>query len=670
MYKKKFNKKITFIKYFVIIIFLFIIYSFYDVCINNNKKYSDLLIEKTKTIIYGDTAPRGRIYDRNYKLLVDNKSYPVIIYKKSNNITSNEEIELAKKISKKIDVDYKKLSLINLKEFWIIDNSDLANKKITSEEWTKLKNRKIDLEDIKNLQLDRITDEDLSIYDDSMKKVAYIFYLMNKGYFYEEKIIKDESVSDLEFAYIAENITNLNGFDVTYKWERVYPYGNVFREILGNVSSITYEDKDDFLNNGYSLSDYVGVSYIEKEYENILKGKKEVYELSSGNKKVISSGKRGNDIVLTIDIELQKEVEKILSEEVIKAKKEGSTEFYNRSYVVIQEPFTGEILAMSGKQVVKNNGNYKVYDVTSGILTNPMTVGSVVKGASMTVGYTNNAIKIGDVMYDSCIKIYNKPEKCSWKNLGSINDLDALAYSSNIYQFKTAMKVDGFKYSYNKKYEVKKDTFDKYRSIFNQFGLGVKTEIDLPIESVGNVGNDYSSDLFLNFTIGQYDTYTPIQLSQYVTTIASNGNRYKPHLLKEIHYSSDNSEIGKLKQKIDPLILNKVDTKEEYIKRVQKGFRSAVTYGIAGNIMGNSPKAAGKTGTSESFLDTDNDGVIDTETVSSTFVGYAPYDNPVMTITVTSPDLVNPNSKSSSISYANHRITRLISNKFFDLYKK
>ena len=84
--------------------------------------------------------------------------------------------------------------------------------------------------------------------------------------------------------------------------------------------------------------------------------------------------------------------------------------------------------------------------------------------------------------------------------------------------------------------------------------------------------------------------------------------------------------------------------------------------------MGNSPTPSGKTGTSESFLDTDGDGVIDTETLSNTFVGYAPSEKPVMSITVTSPDLVNPNSKSNSQSYVNHRLTRMISNKFFELY--
>ena len=79
-------------------------------------------------------------------------------------------------------------------------------------------------------------------------------------------------------------------------------------------------------------------------------------------------------------------------------------------------------------------------------------------------------------------------------------------------------------------------------------------------------------------------------------------------------------------------------------------------------------KPAGKTGTSESFLDTNGDGVIDTETISKTFAGFAPYDNPKMTLTVTSPDLINPNSRSGYISYANDRISRRISVLYFEKY--
>lgn len=676
MYKKYNNKSLKkveefrfkFLEIFIIIIFSIIGFSLVKVTIIDNEYYTESLRKLTENVVYGQSAPRGRIYDRNYNLLVDNKAVPVIYYKKPDKVTSKEEIEAAYKILNYIEIDSSKLTNTSFKEFWIADNPKLAKDKISEEEWLKLKNRKLTSTDIYYLQISRITEEDLSVYNETDKNAAYIYYLMNKGYSYEEKIIKKDDISDLEYAYIAENSSNLSGFDVKYSWERVYLYGDVFRTILGNISSITKEDRDYYLDKGYSLDELVGVSYLEKQYEDILRGEKATYRVGNNNELVLlSDGKRGNDIVLTIDINLQKEVEEILSEEILRAKSEANTEYYNHSFVVIQKPNSGEILAMSGKQAVYKNGKYEIYDYTPGIVTSPMTVGSIVKGASMYVGYINNVIQIGEFQQDECVKLYSVPKKCSWTTLGYINDVTALAQSSNVYQFKIAMKLAGFNYSYNKKFTINNDVFAKYRTTFNQFGLGVKTEIDLPVESVGNIGNNDSPDLLLNFAIGQYDTYTTMQLSQYMNTIASDGKRYRPHLLKEVYSSTNNNKLGELDYKVEPKVLNILEN-VSYIKRIQEGLKAVISYGTGINIMGYIDNPAGKTGTSESFLDTNEDGKVDTATLSKTFAGYAPYDNPKMTLTVTSPDVINPNNNSEYTSYANNRIARRISTRYFESY--
>lgn len=672
-YKSKNLKKIElfrfrFLEIVVIILFTILSFSIFKVTIIDNEYYASSLKSLTESIVYGSSAPRGRIYDRNYNLLVDNKAIPVIYYKKPDKITAKEEIALAYTILEHIEIDSNSLSNTNFKEFWIADNPKLANAKITEEEWIKLKNRKLTSTDIYYLQISRINDEDLSIYTEIDKDAAYIYYLMNKGYSYEEKIIKDEGISDLEYAYIAENSNDLSGFDVKYSWERVYLYGDVFRTVLGNISSITKEDRDYYLNKGYSLDELVGVSYLEKQYEDILRGEKATYRVGDNDELfLLSDGKRGNDIVLTIDINLQKEVEDILSEEILRAKGEANTEYYNHSFVVIQQPNTGEVLAMSGKQAILKNGEYVIRDYTPGIITSPMTVGSIVKGASMYVGYINNVIEIGEYQQDECVKLYSVPKKCSWTTLGYIDDVTALAQSSNVYQFKIAMKLAGFDYRYNKKFVINNDVYNKYRSTFNEFGLGVKTGIDLPVESVGNIGKSDSPDLLLNFAIGQYDTYTTMQLSQYMTTIASDGKRYQPHLLKEVYYSSNSNELGELNYKVEPVILNELEN-ITYVKRVQEGLKAVLNYGTGKNMMGYIDNPAGKTGTSESFLDTNEDGRVDTSTISKTFAGYAPYDNPKMTLTVTSPDLINPNNNSSYTSYANNRIARRISTRYFESY--
>lgn len=668
---KVINRRLYIINIFTIIIFIIIIYNLFNLTIINNDYYVKNLKYLTSNEIYGNSAPRGRIYDRNHKLIVDNKEIKVIYYRKQNKITPREEIELARNIINYIKIDESKLKEIHLKEFFIIDKEEESNKKITSDEWNKLKNRKLTYNDIDRLKKKRITKEELDKYTKEDKQTAYLYYLMNKGYKYEDKIIKKENITDKEYAYIAEHTKELKGFNVKYDWERYYPYQDTFRSILGNISTISEENKKYYLSKGYSLNDIVGSSYIEKQYESILRGTKEKYKIDSNNNLILKEkGQRGKDIVLTIDIELQKEIDKILERELIETKKEANTRYFNSIFVVIEQPNTGEILAMSGKQIINKNGKYKVYDYTPGVITSSTTPGSVVKAASMLVGYSTKAIKIGEYQYDTCIKLYSMPKKCSWSKLGRLNDLDALAYSSNIYQFKTAMKVAKFKYSINKKFNVSEEAINTYRKIFNDLGLGIKTEIDLPNEGIGNIGKNKSSDLYLNYSIGQYDTYTPMQLSQYITTIASNGNRLKPHLLKEIYQSTNNKGLGILEKKIDKTVLNKLDIDKKYLNRVKKGLRSVMDYGLGKNYMGESPTPSGKTGTSESFYDSDNDGKIDVETLSNAFVGYAPSKNPVMSITTVFPNLVDTTGSSSSRSYANQRITRMISNKFFELYKK
>ena len=188
------------------------------------------------------------------------------------------------------------------------------------------------------------------------------------------------NATDEEYAYVSENNSILNGFNTRIDWERVYPYGETLKSILGTVSTssqgIPAELKDYYLEKGYSLNDRVGLSYIEKQYEEYLHGEKAVYEIvNSHDTKLVKEGTRGKDIVLSIDINLQQEIEKILEEQIRIAKTEPNTEFYDHSSVVIQDPRTGEILAMAGKKIV--NGN--IQDNTISILTSPITPGSVVK---------------------------------------------------------------------------------------------------------------------------------------------------------------------------------------------------------------------------------------------------------------------------------------------------
>jgi len=658
----------------IIIVMCLLIGNLFVIQIVKNDYFNNKVEYLSQSLVYSNSTPRGRIYDRNGKIIVDNEAVKVIYYKKVSGVTTLEEISMAYKVASIINLDYTKLSDRNLRKFWIKLNEDKAKEKITNDEWKQYEERKITLSDIEEYKIERITSDELDELNETDRLAAYIYYLMNIGYSYDEKIIKKINVTDEEYAQIAENSSILKGFDVRLDWNRVYPYGDVFRSILGSVSTtetgIPYELKDYYLDLGYSLNDRVGTSYLEYQYESILKGEKTVYKiLDDGTRVVVDEGSRGNDIVLTIDIELQKEIEKILSEEVVNAKKDKNTKYYDHSFVIISDPNTGEILAMAGKQAVLKDGKYVVYDYTPGIVATSVTAGSIVKGASHTVGYMTGNIKIGEKRSDDCIKIAATPIKCSWTNLGIINDVAALKYSSNVYQFKTAIKVGNGNYRYNKALTVDEEAFDIYRKVFNEYGLGVLTGIDLPNEGLGYKGSSTQAGHLLDFSIGQYDTYTPIQISQYINTIANGGVRLQPYLLKAV-YSPTKDGLTDLLYETEPTVLNKVTITDEYMERIQEGFRAVMTSGGTGSAFINSKyKAAGKTGTSESFIDTDGNGIIDKATMSNTFGAYAPYDNPEVSFVVISPDVYYKEGSSTSRSGVNRRISYRISQKYFELYK-
>lgn len=593
----------------IIISFTFIIYKLSIIQIKDVKKYEQYVFENSHTYWYSSSAPRGRIYDRNNNIIVDNEGIKSIYYIKSPKTNIKNEILLAYKLSSILSINYN-LSSYNYKKFYLLTKGYTNNYKE---------------------KIDTVTDKDLEIFNEKDKKAAYIYYLMNVGYLYAPKLIKKD-ITDEEYTNIL--LQNIENIKIEYDWKRKYNYENL-KSIIGNISSIPYENKDYYLNNGYSLDDKVGISYLEKSYENVLKGKKSKYEIKNGDMFLIEQGKKGNDIYLTIDINLQIYLDNLLKQELIKTKEEPNTKYFNKIFVVVTDPNNGDILAISGKQIIKVGSKYKVYDYTPGTFLFAYTSGSVVKGASHIVGYNTKNLKIGEKRDDKCVKI-GSINKCSWTYLGYINDIDALRLSSNTYQFKTALKVNDF---------------NIYRETFKQFGLGSKTGIDIENEGIGYKGTKTLQGLLLDLSIGQYDTYTPLQLAQYISSL-STGKRMKLRLVHKIN----NNQIKEVE-------LNKIETEKKYLERVQLGFKEVVKNGLGYGYM--YYKGAGKTGTAESFLDTNNDNIIDTETITKTFVGYFPYDNPKFAYSIVAPDISYNNGYESNIT---QRISYNLTKKIYELY--
>lgn len=598
--------KFKIIKIIIFLLFTIISLKLFKIQIISNQKYKNYVYNNTHKFWLKE-SPRGKIYDRNGKIIVNNESIKSIYYIKSSNTNLKKELEIAYLLANNIDIEYN------------IDNNRYES----------------------FLNLSKFKNEEIT------KKTAYFYYLMNKGYSYEPKLIKKD-ISDKEYVYLTK--ININGIIICNDYKRKYE--SSFKSLIGNISNIPYENKNYYLNNGYDLNDKVGISYLEKVYEKELKGKKSKYEIKNGDLLLIDSGKKGNDLYLTIDIDLQNYLSNLLEKELLKTKNEYNTKYFNKIFVVITDPNNGDILALDGKQIIKTTSGYKVYDYTPGTFLNSYTAGSVVKGASHIVGYNTNNLKIGEKRNDKCIKI-GSINKCSWTYLGYINDIDALKYSSNTYQFQTAIKVGKGIYEYNKPLSIDETAFNIYRKTFSSFGLGTKTGIEFENESTGIKGKSTLPGFLLDLSIGQYDTYTPLELAQYVASL-SVGKRYKLKLVKKI----DNFQVK-------DTVLNEIETEKKYLNRVQLGFREAAINGLGVNYI--YYKGAGKTGTAETFTDTNNDGIVDTPTINKTFVGYFPYDNPKFAFSIVAPDISYGNSYGSSI---NQRISYNLTKKIYETYLK
>ncbi len=667
--EKRYNLVIGAIVFLNVVLFL----SLFQEQVVNHEAHNINASRLSRTFTYGTDAPRGRIYDRNYNLIVDNKANRIIYYSKPRGISQKEEVKLAYKASEIIDLDYDRVTERQLKRFYFITNRDQINERITDMEWQQLRERRITLSDIEKLRYERITGDDLNSMNERDKKAAHMYHLMNVGYSFSDKVIKDNDISEQEYAIISEKIDHLNGFDTRLEWDRYYPHGATFRSILGRVSSsragVPLELKDHYLDRGYNLTNRVGVSGIEFQYEEHLRGISNKYQIMSDRSlKLYEPGVRGDDLVLTIDIKLQNEIEKILEENLVLAKSEPNTELYNRTFVIVNDPNTGELLAMAGKQIIvdEETDEYKIYDFTPGIYTSPVVAGSVVKAASQIVAYEHGGAEIGEIRDDSCIKIASTPIKCSIRYMGRINDIDALAKSSNTYQYRSAIKIGNGNYVYNRPLSLDEKAFDIYRNTFKEFGLGAKTEIEIPAESIGYFGPSKNSGFLLDFSIGQYDTYTPIQIAQYMSTVANGGSRLQPLLLKSVYDGENNLQTQKYS--FEPNKLNKVNASEEHFERVHEGLRAVMLPGGTGYYaIDPSLNAAGKTGTSESFIDTTGDGIIDTSTITHTFSSYMPYDEPRYVLTVISPDVSHENRQTRFVTPVNRRVINEVSKKIFEI---
>ena len=433
----------------------------------------------------------------------------------------------------------------------------------------------------------------------------------------------------------------------------------------------------------YQSNDRVGLSQLELYYEALLGGHKSQYLLTNDDDTStydeIYEGQRGYELVLTIDAELQAAVNDIVRDELLNAKKNSSTTKYLReAYIVMTNPNTGEVLAMTGNIIDWDDEakDYVIYDNSLGTFQSSFTVGSVVKGATLLSGFKYGVTTPGQVVNDTKMYFKGGLVKGSWQTLGAVNDLTALQKSSNVYFFDQTIRFGGSYYSPYMALNLNLDVFDKYRSTFNEFGLGVSTGIDLPNESTGLVEAQRTSGKLLDFAIGQADLYTPMQLVQYVSTVATSGKRFAPTLVKEVYLPSNDDISGKqLVKGFAPNLLNVVELDQQYFDRVHQGFVMALQQS-GGTGYSTFYKAnynpAGKTGTAQEYArDADGRYIKDAngefiDVHSRTLIAYAPADKPEVALSVIVPQCELP-SQSHPISL---QIGERAMQAYFDLKKE
>jgi penicillin-binding protein 2 len=433
-------------------------------------------------------------------------------------------------------------------------------------------------------------------------------------------------------ASLQERLSEFQGFSVQPHPIRTYP-DSVAAQFLGYIGEAS-PDKIAKSGGYYHLGDYIGISGVEKAYEDVLRGQRGVE-----NKMVDSRGVQkgsyangaydtlavpGERLTSSLDLRLQKLGEKLMQNKV------GS--------IVAIEPSTGEILAFVSSpgydpnlMVGKRGANYTMLhdNPYKPFLIRPIQAnyppGSSFKPLSALIAMQEGVIT-PQTTYN-CPGYYqagNRRITCfHGERHGLVNLSSAIAHSCNGYfdmVFEKLINLNGPKQT---------DTsFTIWRNNVAKFGLGSRLDLDLPAEGPGYLPKasfydklyrkgGWRSSTVISLGIGQGELQaTPLQLANIEATIANRGFYYKPHLIKSI---GDKQIIKK-----EYTVKNYVGVDAKYFEPAIDGMQNVVDYGTAvvakipGIIM------CGKTGTADNSHGKPN----------SVFVAFAPRENPKIAIAV------------------------------------
>ncbi|MET3290410.1 UNVERIFIED_CONTAM: cell division protein FtsI/penicillin-binding protein 2 [Brevibacillus sp. OAP136] len=473
------------------------------------------------------------------------------------------------------------------------------------------------------------------------------------------------NISHEEMFQIEERRSELPGINVILEPLREIhkdPDGTGFgTHFLGYIKPIRPEMLTEYVAQGYSRTDMVGETGLERFYERTLRGKDGASEVhvNKDSQTVEKRQKRdpepGNDLVLALDWKFQSKVESILMNHIEDLKKRPSTPKELRdAHVLVMNPTNGEILAMASYPDYDLNLYYDQEEFNKQwktlILPNELNhfIGSsyppasTYKPLSVMMALQEGLTTPGETVMDrGGLKVGNVFMR-NWKagGHGPVNARRALQVSNNTYMYTMAVRLADRAMNNNMSYTTQFSVLDYYNA---QFGLGVKTGVDLPYESAGwpNPNNYYGN--LAHALIGQYDLFTPMQMGQYVSAIANGGYRIRPHLVKEIRKgTTDLKKPGQTLTIMETEVLNRVQIDPQWIKVVQEGMHMVTQPGgtASGTFRGLPFEVAAKTGTAQLGKKAEN----------ALMVGYAPYQNPQLAFVVLVPNSIKDGGHSSDAS--------------------
>ncbi|HEM6404204.1 TPA: penicillin-binding protein 2 [Streptococcus suis] len=647
----------------VIFLFLVLILRLADMQIINHDFYSNKLSTASQKIISNGSI-RGQIYDAQGKPLVENEIQQVVSFTRSNKMSAQEMKEVANKLLQWVNVSDVTITQRDKADYYLADEEVYRQvvEALPEDKKYDSDGNYLSESTIYSNAVDSIPAEALQ-YSEQDSKAIELFKQMNGATYFSTVNLVTDTLTAEQVAHIVANESQLPGISTTNNWQRtILPTS--LSSIIGTVTSeqagLPAEDAEYYLSKGYSSNDRVGTAYLEKQYEEVLQGQREKKQINldrNGNVEsieTIQEGQQGNNIKLTIDLAFQDGVNAILKKYFESELATGSALYSEGVYAVALEPSTGAVLAMSGYSHEKGAGS--ITEDALGTITSVFTPGSIVKGATISSGWENGIISGNQVLLDEPIYFAGSAPITSWWAYGSFNiDVtQALEYSSNVYMVKIALGLLGQTYSPNmflNDGDALTNAMTKLRSTFAEYGLGAPTGIDLPLESTGFLPEEYSTANFIMNAFGQFDNYTPMQMAQYVATVANNGKRISPHLVEGIYGNNPQGGLGDLIETVSGKEMNQVNISADEMALLRQGFYQLVNGGgrfNTGSAIGRGAAVtiSAKTGRAETYTTTASGDVV--TAVNTNVVAYAPSDNPQIAVAVVLPNLTNQSSTTTN----------------------